>query len=89
MTTRRRATICAAAASSWLLAACAPAPVPAPAVVAPTPQAYSCAQQRQAASEFDALPGTAVLRVFVRDYGSLRRQLRAVLGLPEPAPCPD
>jgi hypothetical protein len=85
--TGRQAIACAAAAFS--LAACAPDPKPAATVVAPVPQAYTCAQQQQAAGEFDALPAGAVLRTMITDYRILRGKLRAVLGLPEPAACPS
>lgn len=63
-------------------------PKPGPVVVAPRPAEYTCQQSRQAADEFDALPAGSMLRVYVTDYGRLRRALRAVLGLPEPAKCP-
>jgi uncharacterized lipoprotein YbaY len=74
------------------LGACAfsPAPPPAPAavVVAPTPQAYTCAQSHQAGAEFDALPAGSALRVYMNDYAAERRELRRLLGLPDPPKCP-
>ncbi len=71
-----------------LLGACTPAPIPALAVVAPTPQSYTCEQSHKASAEFDALPASAQLRVYVTDYGILRRQLRVLLGLQDPPKCP-
>ena len=72
-----------------LVAACSPPPpVVAPVVVAPMPRAYTCQQSRQLANEFAALPAGAMLRVAIIDYGQVRDELRAVHGLPKPAPCP-
>lgn len=68
------------------LVACAERP-PVPVVEAPTPQAYTCEQSQQAGREYDALPPTAQLRIYLNDYYLLRRQLRRILGLPEPSPC--
>lgn len=71
------------------LAACSPPPpVVAPLVVAPVPVTYTCPQQRQLANEFAALPAGAMLKTAIQDYGRERDELRAVHGLPKPAPCP-
>lgn len=70
-----------------LLASCAPAPTPAPIVAAPYPAQYSCADLRQANAEFEALPAGSMLAVLISDYDKVRRELRAVHGLPDPA-CP-
>ena len=71
------------------LASCAsPPPTPAPPSVAPAPQAYSCAFTRRLAVEYDALPATAALRLFVDDAIRLRDQNRAVRREPDPVPCP-
>jgi hypothetical protein len=56
--------------------------------VAPRPAEYSCAQSKAAAAAFDALPAGSILRIYVGDYGQLRRALRAALGLPDPPKCP-
>jgi uncharacterized lipoprotein YbaY len=77
-----------ALSSALLLAACGDRPPPAPAVVAPLPVQYSCAQSRQAAREFDALPAGAMLRVYLNDYGRERKELRGVHNLPDPPKCP-
>ncbi len=47
---------------------------PADAIVVPP---YTLDQQHQAARELAALPPGAVLRLFVRDYGQMRRAVRA------------
>lgn len=71
-----------------LVAACAEGRPQLPVASAPLPQAYTCAQQRQAGAEFRALPADSMLRVLIDDYGLLRAQLRALHKLPEPTPCP-
>lgn len=81
-----RFSLLALAGAAVILAGCEPKP--GPVVVAPRPIDYTCEQSRQAGAEFDALPAGSVLRQYVTDYGRLRRALRAVLGLPEPAKCP-
>ncbi len=63
-------------------------PDPGPVVVAPQPVQYTCEQSRQAAAEFDALPAHAMIRVYITDYGRLRRALRAALRQPDPPRCP-
>ena len=71
------------------LASCAPVPpTTAPPSLAPAPQAYSCAFTRRLKVEYDALPPTAALRIFVDDSIRLRDQNRAVRREPDPAPCP-
>lgn len=71
------------------LASCAPAPPTAvPPAVAPAPQAYSCAFTRRLKADYDALPSTSALRIFVDDAIRLRDQNRAVRREPDPAPCP-
>lgn len=72
-----------------LVAACSPPPPAlAPLVVAPMPRQYTCEQSRQLANEFAALPAGAMLKTAIIDYGQERDELRAVHGLPRPAPCP-
>jgi hypothetical protein len=91
MTTTRRVLIFALAASSLALGACSsapPSPTPAPVVEAPYPVEYTCAQQRQAGREFDALPPRAMLRLLVDDYGQERKALRALHNQADPPPCP-
>lgn len=76
-----------------VLGACAtPPPTPPPTastvVLAPVPKQYSCAQSAKAAAEFMALPADSQLAVMISDFYLERRELRAVLGLPDPPPCP-
>ena len=70
------------------LAGCAPTPKPGPVVVAPVPKTYTCEQSRAAAAAYAALPAGSALKTYVDDYGLERRELRAVLGLPDPPKCP-
>jgi hypothetical protein len=63
-------------------------PVPSAVVVAPAPQAYTCAMSRRAAVEFDALPIGSALRTYMNDYAAERRELRRVLEQPDPPKCP-
>lgn len=70
------------------VAACSPPPpVAAPVVVAPMPVTYTCAQSRQLANEFAAMPAGSMAKQAIQDYGRERDELRAVHGLPKPAPC--
>lgn len=77
----------------WALAigvsvvACMATP-PAPAVVAPQPVAYTCDQLKKLAAEHLALPPDSMLAQAMDDYRLERKELRALHGLPEPAPCP-
>ena len=70
-----------------LLASCATV-APAAEVVAPMPRTYTCEQIHKAAAEHLALPPDSMLAVLVDDYRLERKQLRALHGLPDPAPCP-
>ena len=77
------------ASGALLLAACQPPPpAPAAVVVAPLPQQYTCAQQRQLANEYAALPTGSMLQTAIADYGRERKQLRAVHNLPDDKACP-
>lgn len=75
-------------AAAVVVAACTPAPQPGPVVVAPAVAPWTCAEQRQAAAELKALPAGAVVGRMMGDYGRMRDESRAALGLPKPAPCP-
>ena len=70
----------------------APPPTPPPTastvVLAPVPKSYTCQQSAKAGAEFMALPADSQIAVMISDYYLERRELRAVLGLPDPAPCP-
>ena len=61
-----------------LLAGCVQ--VPSEAIVrpaCPTIKTYTAAEQKQVSDEIVSLPQDAETRVFIRDYGALRDQVRA------------